>query len=388
MLIRQCAKKTRNFLLRTGSNLMIPIAKKVGVQTRPIGYFPCVLEWSKSDKKRELEEYLEYEKPKEQNHSISPELLNSDLSECFFKNVSGVSTRQFRLKLQNARVYDQRAVVVHQSNFIFSELTYEYATKSKHFSFWNKLQIPRVSDNVGNIGVAHSCSADNYAHWVMEVVPQLLQLKKDLDTGAIEKIYVRCEKSFQKEWIAIIGLNLSDLIPAKDGKHLQAQEMIVYSMPMRNCEFSQRQLDTFYALLSSNLRLQPKKKIFIGREGGNRSFSLINADLKSVVESCGYEYVLMEEHSVKEKLEYFASAEVIAGPHGGGFGGIVFCDPKTEFREIHSPLIPNLCYWRIASKRGMPYTAMYAAVVGGSGVPKGVQKYLQLTESELRSFLR
>lgn len=385
--IRQRAKRIRNFLFRHATNLMIPVAGRLGIQTRPKGFFPCVLEWSNSNHKGELEEFLQYEEPRDQDHQIPEHLLKSDLSDCFAKLSPGVTTRQFRLCLRNARVYDQRAVIVHQSDRIFSELTYEYATEPIHFSFWNKLKIPPVSEQVGSIGVAHAVSADNYAHWVMEVVPQLIQLKEDLKSGEIEKIYVRCEKSFQKEWLDILGIRLANIIPAVDGGHLLAQKMVVYSMPMRNCEFSKRQLEAFYNLVPTELRSLPKKRIFIGREGGNRSFSLSDADLKSVVKSCGYEYVLMEEHSVEEKLAYFASAEVVAGPHGGGFGGIVFSDSSSELREIHSPLIPNLCYWRISSSCGLKYDAVYANTESGNNALKGVQKRLQMSSKELRDFL-
>lgn len=380
-------KHWKNRIARVSSNLTIPVAQKLGLQVRPTGYFPCALEWSRSQHRGDREQYEELAPPIPQRYVVTQALLNSDLSDCFSQIKPGNTTRQFRLVLRHARVYDMRATVVHQSNRIFSELTYEYGTETQESSFWNHVQIPTLEKEIENLGVAHSCSADNYSHWLMEVVPQLLKLKKDLDRGEIDFIYVRCAKEFQREWLQVIGIEENKVIAAEDSRHVLANKMIVYAMPMRNCEFSKEQLDEFKTLIDPAWNAVSGRKIFVGREGGNRSFSLSDGDLKAVVEDCGYEYVLLEQHRVQDKIKYFAEASIIAGPHGGGFGGIVFSKPGTELREIHSPLIPNLCFWRVAASSGIEYDATYAELRKSSREPKGVQKNLQLSQGQLVEFL-
>jgi len=387
MGLRQKVKRLRNCVYKASADFIIPVLQRAGVQVRPTGYFPSVLAWSQSGGIEQGEIYEEYEPPVEQDHPVSRALMDSPCGECFRDLKPGTTTRQYRLSLSGARVYGARGVIVHQTNRIFSEITYEYATEPKHFSFWNDVRVPIVNETVKSLGVAHSMSAHNYSHWLMEVVPQLIKLKEDLDSGDIERIYVSCEKGFQKEWLDIIGIDQDKVLQAGDEKHIHAEKMVVYSMPMRNCEFSEAQIETFKSLVDPRWEPMRNRKIFVGREGGNRSFALSNADLKSVVEDCGYEYVLMEQHTVREKIRYFAEATTIAGPHGGGFGGILFSSHGTEFREIHSPLIPNLCYWRIASSCGLKYDATYAHPESGADSLKGVQKRLRFTEKELREFL-
>ena len=383
-------KMWRNRARRLCANLAIPAARLQGDQTRPDDYFSCVVGWANSDSRAAGEGYEEIESPFAHDRILTEGLLNSPLGEHFRGLWPGVATRQFRLVLKNARVYGMRGVVVHQSNRIFAELTFEYATETKDLSFWNAVKIPQVKEKKGRVGVAHSMSCENYSHWVMEVVPQLIRLKHDLENGEIDWIYVRYEKDYQKEWIDLIGIDPDRIIKAGDDNHIAAETMVVYSMPMRNCDFSKKQLEIFRTLVDYNAVPPTRKKIFVGREGGNRSFALSDGDLKSVVEECGYEYLLMENLSVKEKIRKFTEASVIAGPHGAGLGGLVFLQPASaELREIHSPLIPNLCYWRIADTLSLQYSTMLGTIVPKSAAPKAkkVHRPITVSASELRCFL-
>ncbi len=390
MFTRLQLKRWRNRVYRTGARLAIPIVRKSGGQTRPEGYFPCVVEWSRSDYRGAEESYEEFEPPMRVERPIPQRLFDSPLGDCFRSLKTGSTTRQFRLRLEGARVYGMAGVVVHRSNRIFSELTFEYGMQPQHFSFWNRVRIPAVSGRGERVGVAHSMSCENYSHWVLEVVPQLIRLKEDLKQGEIDRIYVRYEKPFQKEWMELIGIDEEAIIPAKDSTHLEVDRMIVYSMPMRDCVYTPKQISLFRRLVRDDWRVKTGRKLFIGREGGNRSFSLEDADLREVVADCGFEYVLMEKFSVPEKIRLCAEASVIAGPHGAGLGGIVFVDSSAELREIHSPIVPNLCYFRMARAIGLTYDGTLGrAVAPGQSSPrcKKVHRPVVLAEDELRGFL-
>jgi len=383
MPLRARAKRLRNFVMKRCSSGFIPIAKRFGMQTRPLSHFPCVVEWSRSPFCGAGERYVEIEAPRKQQRTIGDDLLHSPLGEVFRSLEDGYTTRQFRLELVDARVYGHSGVVVHSSDRIFSEITFEYATSPDDFSFWNQVGIPTVRDHRERVGVAHSMSADNYSHWVMEVVPQLVQLKDDLDKGYIDAVYVRNVKRYQKEWLNLIGIDESRIVAAAHDNHIKAANLVVYSMPMRNCEFGPSQLALFRSFVPD---AQPTERVFIGREGGNRNLLTSDGDLREVVESCGYRYVLAETLSVQEKLDLYANAAVIAGPHGAGLGGVVFADGRAEFREVHSPLVPNLCYWRIADSKGMPYRC--ALAMPEEGANKGVQQNLKITSRQLGEFLQ
>jgi hypothetical protein len=381
-------KRIRNRILRTGSNIALPFARRLGLQTRPVGYFPCVLEWSQSGFRDTGESYLEYESPHAQDYAVTDKLLRSPLGDIFAQTQPGTTTRQFRLLLRNARVIGSSGTIVHNSNRIFSELSYDYATEPKDFAIWNKICVLPVNRRLESIGVAHSRSADNYSHWLLEVVPQLLKLKEDLDAFRIDAIYVRCEEDYQRDWFEMLGIDVTKLIPANDATHIAAEKMVVYSMPMRNCEFSRSQLEVFKSLVRPEWRQEPNKKLFIGREGGARSLSLIDGDIRQVVEDCGYKYVLLEEYSPEQKIRLFAESSVIAGPHGGGMGNIVFSAKGTVFKEIHSPLVPNLCYWRIAASMPMIYEPILAVVKSNFGVTLNKNRSMQLSANSLREFLQ
>jgi hypothetical protein len=102
-------------------------------------------------------------------------------------------------------------------------------------------------------------------------------------------------------------------------------------------------LRSLFLPLLPEFSLKPGKRIyitrknseFVSRHNGVKKRHVLNEDeLIERLKYLDFQYVQLEDLSFKEKVELFATSELIMGPNGGGLSFLVFANEKTKFIEL------------------------------------------------------
>jgi hypothetical protein len=108
-------------------------------------------------------------------------------------------------------------------------------------------------------------------------------------------------------------------------------------------------------ILKDNLKNKnnPQKLLYISRNyshncacninrGGVRMRQLINENvIFPILKKFWFEYIILEDFSLKEKINLFQNAKYIVTPNGGALTMCLFAHEKTKIIEIHDDLSKN-----------------------------------------------
>jgi len=85
-------------------------------------------------------------------------------------------------------------------------------------------------------------------------------------------------------------------------------------------------------LIDTNLKSMTKdsfpRKVFLGRKSIARNYN--QAVVYENFKKRGYEMIFPEDHSIEYQIQLFQNAEYIAGPTGGAWTNLVFCEQKAN----------------------------------------------------------
>ena len=107
-----------------------------------------------------------------------------------------------------------------------------------------------------------------------------------------------------------------------------------------------------------------KNKIYIdrGETNSNRPAqrTIINEEeIKKYLVRNNFIVVKLHETKFKDQVNLFHNAECVVGLHGGGFGNIVFCKPKTKIIELKNKTAADAIK-NLAKSNDVNYTSIEA----------------------------
>lgn len=113
-----------------------------------------------------------------------------------------------------------------------------------------------------------------------------------------------------------------------------------------NCITKQQILFIKKILVSSAIEDTHKRLLYISRKNSEnttvnhiKTRQVINdEDFKTSLNLLGFEYIQLEDYSVKDKINLFNSAEVIISPNSGALSFLIFSRPSCKVVELLPPL--------------------------------------------------
>lgn len=206
------------------------------------------------------------------------------------------------------------------------------------------------------VAVLSVIGANNYFHWMFDVLPRIHLLSKTEFLSGIDKFTVPNKLKFQEETLNILGISPEKIINPDDKLHLKARKLVVPSlpgitgsMPKWACQFLR---DKFLQIPSN---LDCNKRIYISRADAN-SRRVINEDeVIDLLMKYNFQVYTMQNLSVTEQASIFSTSELIVSPHGAALTNLVFCNSKTKVLEIFSPNYLNCCYRALSNQVDIDY---------------------------------
>ena len=184
----------------------------------------------------------------------------------------------------------------------------------------------RVSVAVLNTRFSH-----NFYHWLIDILPRLVPLRR---VGVQPDFYlIDCLTPFQKTVLATFGIDSSRLIQPHCRLLLEAEQLLVPSLPTPDC------LREFGSLLLAALRLRRTgdygpSGIFISRRKSKTRKLANENELEQLLHSHGFETHCLEDYSLAKQARLLHEAEMIVATHGAGLANLLFARPGTQVIEI------------------------------------------------------
>lgn len=158
----------------------------------------------------------------------------------------------------------------------------------------------------------------------------------------------------------MFGVAESSVIRTGGDRQIQAELLVVPSL-MMNSHYPPWATATLrrFMLPGRDTTLNSPGRIFISRcKASSRRITNENEVIR-YLESYGFVPVRLEDWTVAQQIQLFASAEAIVSPHGAGLSNLAFCMKGTVVVEIfhRQHVVPT--YWMISNHNKLDYYMMY-----------------------------
>jgi hypothetical protein len=199
----------------------------------------------------------------------------------------------------------------------------------------HNLHLPPIKYIAGKLAIISSVAADIYYHWMFDILPRFEILQR---SGLVPDYYVvNGNTPFQRESLHLIGIPSHRILSPTKSTHIEADELIVPSLPgavyyasptLQACDYLRA---TF---LQKNGKRKPHRALYITRADATDRRVLNEAEiLKEVIER-GFEVVSLSKVPLSEQIQLFSEARIVVGPHGAGFTNAVFCQEGSILIEF------------------------------------------------------
>ncbi|WP_339271265.1 glycosyltransferase 61 family protein [Paenibacillus sp. FSL R5-0470] len=268
--------------------------------------------------------------------------------------------------ISSGRVWGESGAVLSPEGKLIFDLSQEYdavqnrmleAEEHPVFHRWND---PKLQYLEGTVAVLTFCGSHNYFHWLYDVLPRLAMLK----TSGIPYTSIIMNPNpygpFVEQTWAMLGISESSVIRTNPEAYFEADQLLVPSL-MMNSHYPPWTTDTLRKLLLPHKEstLPTPERIYISRNKASTRRLVNEEEVIRCLEEYSIQPIYLEDWTVAQQIQLFASAKVIMGAHGAGLANLAFCQSGTQVIEIvhEQHVVPT--YWMISNHNALDYYMMY-----------------------------
>jgi len=207
----------------------------------------------------------------------------------------------------------------------------------------------------------------NLYHWLFDTLPKIYLLENAHQP--IKRLYVDCEKSFQRESLDLLGIGPDKVIDASHVEALSASELVIPSMPglighppKWVCNYLRSSFLPFLSKSSESTVQRKKQTNTYGGDRGERIYMIDSSNGESVkhpslklLEKYSFTVVDCASLDFLEQIRLFANTEVMISFHQSALSNLVFANPKMKILELFAKREVNPCYWAVANEVSLDY---------------------------------
>jgi capsular polysaccharide biosynthesis protein len=254
-------------------------------------------------------------------------------------------------QIPDGRVFGRLGAVVRGDTFLF-DLSPFFSAKVpyEHPIYW-RLRLPRVFSFDGTLAILSTRGADNYYHFLLDVIPRLALIHEVVPHAAIDGYFVEAGRAFQRELLAAFGVRPTDILSPEAMPHVQATKLVVSDLPGGPRMDARWAADFLRNTLLPGTPRGERGRVYVSRGTRSRTRCVVNEQaVLEVLQPLGFRSVRLEEMSVIEQANLFRSAEAVVAPHGAGLANVAFCSPGTKVVELFSPGWLNTAFWKLSAQ--------------------------------------
>jgi capsular polysaccharide biosynthesis protein len=281
----------------------------------------------------------------------------------------------FVVTIDGGRVVGDYVAVIAPDNSLLMDVSPSFSlrTPDEHPMF-RRLRLPEVEYWDARVAVLTRPFADNFFHFLLDVVPRLGLVERAHPLAEIDYFLVPRTLRFQREVLDLVGISSARVLEHSARTHICARSLIVPSMPCRHRQFPSWALRYLQEKLGSSVATSSdKRRIYISRGRKSRTRRVVNEEeVLDMLRAHGFESIRLDQLPLSEQISAFRSAEAVVAPHGAGLSHLVFCQPSTTVIELFAPGFVNPVFWNLSCQMtGMNYCYLFGE--GGARVPTNQQ---------------
>ncbi len=212
---------------------------------------------------------------------------------------------------------------------------------------------------------------DNYAHWLLDILPKLKLVLSKISIKKIGSVYFQKLNNFQKDSLSYLGLSSNKFLDSNHLRHVKADQIISTSHPYyfkKTFKYAQSNLPSWIIRflrkdISRKINFKKKgyKKVFIDRSDSRKNHCKLinNDDVIKFLKKEKFKCLQLSKLSLKEQIAIFKNCRTIVAPHGAGLTNIAFCKKKTRVIEIIPSNNKNYLFKRISKINKLEYKSIY-----------------------------
>ena len=251
-------------------------------------------------------------------------------------------TSQFILELYNGVVVNEGGILT-EDGYILQDTQTFGSDQQKLMRKNRDINEESPEHFNGKLAVISSPGAENWYHWLLQVLPRLIILKESNIT--YDRIYINNLKfPWQQKLLKIVldYLNIDEKkILSIDGDSIiQADTLIVPSVPfipakgIKLPNWLKENLKAIF-LKEENSNIETYEKIYISRAKATSRKIINEKDFVEKLEKDGFKILFAEDLSIYDQAKIFNGAKIIVTPHGSGLANLIFIKPNnTKVIEI------------------------------------------------------
>ena len=223
----------------------------------------------------------------------------------------------------------------------------------------------------GSIAILSQGSSgyNNYAHFILDIVPKIKLLSLGTKLKNIDYFYFSKPNKYQAEILKIIGISKNRIVDSNKLRFVQYNTVFGVTHPYYSkgtffrSQSKMPEWIIFYLRKKFMKKISLKykfEKIFIDRSDSkfNHCKLINNEEIKNFLRTKNFQIIKLSNFNFKDQINIFNKAKVIIGPHGAGFVNLVFCKKKTKIIEIKPVNHSNDLYRKISKINELKYKSI------------------------------
>lgn len=282
-----------------------------------------------------------------------------------------VIPERFVLELAGGRLISRHAAVVTADGVLDHETSHYFGIESwrEHPVFWNPWPSrPEVVDGTVAVLSARG-TGHNFYHFVTDELPRIGLLREAFGDLAPDAWVLDRHTGYQKQLLAMLGIEPERVVSPAPGLHLQAKRLLVPSLPNATMDAPPESQQWLREHLPPVTTTGLPEKIYVTRGTTPNTRRMVQEDaVRALLEKRGFTCVDPGALSVQEQIDHFAAARVIVAPHGAALTNLAFCRDGVRVLELFAPGYTVHCYWAMTSNiTDSRYRYLVAATPTGTG---------------------
>ncbi|GAA3670771.1 hypothetical protein GCM10022237_33170 [Nocardioides ginsengisoli] len=277
---------------------------------------------------------------------------------------------RFVLELTEGRLLGRHAAVVTAGGVLDLETShyFDIAGWREHPVFWNpRPQEPTRID--GTVAVlAARATGHNYYHFLMDALPRLAMLDDAFPGVVPDRWVVDTHTRYQRELLALVGLDTDKIVTPGPGFSLQARRLLVPSLPNVSTIVSPETTAWLRTRLPARASAADlPRRLYVTRGTTPHTRRMVQEDaVVAMLLARGFSVIDPGTLSVQEQIDHFAAADVVVAPHGAALSNLTFAPEGVRVLELFAPGYVNGGYWSIV---GNITDSRYRYLVGDGAAP-------------------
>jgi len=264
----------------------------------------------------------------------------------------------FVAEILGAMVTGPSVGVVSPDRWLFRELSLEFGHPAEEHGAMRKFFFPKPKHLRGTWVLLAVTGGNTFYHHLLEALPRyhLLEMA-GINPRQINGWIINGQTvAFQTASWRALGIEKEKLITLDKGSFLQAERLIVPSLPSHPGHTPPWVVDFLRKLFSTKGRTNGGAMgLWISRrKASTRRFLGEKAWLEKLA-GLGFREIFCEDLALHEQAKLFFEAKHVAGAHGAGMANLVFAREGTMVTEFFNPRYVNTCYWTLANSAGLRY---------------------------------